>query len=152
LFQVVHQAGTCLSELSLDFGNDDNFRPIPTKVLWEQAQVTVTGEILGFIDYKGRHLELTPCTRVWDNIILEIKQVLRCEPETYMTLNGGPAMGVDPYWTVDRFRKEYNLGQEIFVNDEGRAKLQSGYLLKDYGVISDYHQDKPTIHVALVGH
>lgn len=139
LFRVTHEAGAHVPELILDFGNDGALRPVPAALTWDAALVSVAGESgLSVVDHRGRALLLVSATRVLDEIILAIKQTMRCEPEAHVVLvdsNGSHhRLAVDPLWTVAHFRQVYRLGLEPLCCKTLDCRLDHGYLLMDYGV------------------
>jgi len=139
LFRVTHQAGEQVPELVLDFGNDGTLRPIPAALAWDGALISVAGESgLTAVDHRGRTLLLVSATRLLDEIILDIKQIMRCEPEAHVILVDGNGshhrLAADPLWLVDQFRKAHRLESEPLYCKTLDRKLERGHLLMDYGV------------------
>ena len=89
---------------------------------------------LSAIDQRSGSVYLVSGTRVWDDIILDVKDLLNLPPEAHVRINKR-LYGADPLWTVEKLLLALNLPL-ITQLATSEGKVESGYLLGDYGLRS----------------
>lgn len=136
LFTVAHDLGKVLESVTVEFGNDSIARPLPVTIAWNKVRFVVNDapEPLSAVDKRTGNVFLVSGTRVWDNIILYIKETLNLPPEAHVRVQG-TLFGVDPLWTVEKMilALELPLKTTFKHND---TELHPGHLLSDYGLQS----------------
>lgn len=136
LFTVRYNVGDAIESITIDFGDDTHLRPLPATVEWSKIRFKVPGTDarLSAIDQRSGSVYLTSGTRVWDDIILDVKETLNLPPEAHVRINK-QLYGADPLWTVEKLLLVLNLPliTQMVINER---KVEVGYLLSDYGLQS----------------
>ena len=136
LFTVRYNVGDTIESITIDFGDDTHIRPLPACVEWSEIRFKVPGTEtpLSAIDQRSGSVYLVSGTRVWDDIILDVKDLLNLPPEAHVRINKR-LYGADPLWTVEKLLLALNLPL-ITQLATSEGKVESGYLLGDYGLRS----------------
>ncbi len=120
--------GHMVPELHVTFGDDARFRPLPATVAWKDARVTIDREPFVLMDLQLKQFDMVPMAIVWNNLISDIKDMLKLPPEFHVVVNNTP-LAADALWSVGKFMARHRLQGTLRQQD---LVLQPGYLLGDY--------------------